>query len=160
MPWRMLHSPFIGAHLMLRCNALIERGLYLITGNKLKMKDPKILAGYRFPFYSTLSRAALLAFPRNIPLHPGDLNWDRMARIQEGLKTLPCPCRLLWGEQDIVFPPENAARFQRLLPKCSAPRMIPHGKHFIQEDAPEEIAEEILDMVKNRQKVKGMQHGV
>ena len=63
--------------------------------------------------------------------------------MEEGLGAMTMPCRLLWGEADNVFPPDNARRFERSLPNCSAPRLIPHGKHFIQEDAPSEIAEEI-----------------
>ncbi len=88
----------------------------------------------------------MLAFPRNIPLKPGHFNWDRMAKLKSGLRTLSFPCRLLWGEKDSVFPPENAQRFKELIPNCSEPRMIANGMHFVQEDAPEEIAEEILTL--------------
>ncbi len=146
-PWRMLHAPVIGAHYFLRRNVLVERGLYLSTGNRDKMKSHSVLQGYRLPYASPLSRVAMLAFPRNIPLHPGDLNWDRMERMKEGLKAMKFPCRLLWGAKDQVFPPENAAIFKQLIPNCSEPRMIPYGMHFVQEDAPAEIAEEILKLV-------------
>jgi haloalkane dehalogenase len=152
MPWRMLHAPFIGAHVLLRRNALVERGLYLSTvRNRQRLKKGPVLDGYRLPFSSQLSRIAILAFPRNIPLKPGDLNWDRMTRIKEGLRTLPFPCRLLWGEKDIVFPPSNAHLFHKLIPNCSPPCMIADGGHFIQEDAPGEIAEEILALLEQTQ---------
>jgi haloalkane dehalogenase len=147
LPWKMLHAPVIGAYFFLRLNVLVERGLYLSTGNKDRMKKGPVIEGYRLPFSSSGSRIAMLAFPRNIPLKPGDLNWDRMAELKRGLRKLPFPCRLLWGKQDIVFPPENAHRFHELIPNCAPPRMIPHGRHFIQEDAPGEIAEEILMLV-------------
>lgn len=143
-PWRLMHAPFTGAHFFLRRDILVERGLYLSTGRKERMKEGPVIEGYRFPFSSPGSRIAMLAFPRNIPLKPGDLNWDRLAAMEKALEELSFPCRLLWGEQDNVFPPANAERFKKLIPNCSAPRMIPHGKHFIQEDAPDEIAEEIL----------------
>ncbi|MBI3736947.1 alpha/beta fold hydrolase [Candidatus Sumerlaeota bacterium] len=144
MPWRMMHAPVIGAHFFLRRNILVERGLYLSTGNREKLKRGPVLFGYRLPFSSPLSRIAMLAFPRNIPLHPGDLNWERMEKLKEGLKTIPFPCRLLWGAKDNVFPPANAEVFQKLIPNCPPPRLIPEGMHFVQEDAPDEIAEEIL----------------
>jgi haloalkane dehalogenase len=147
LPWRMLHAPVIGAHLFLRRNVLIERGLYMSTGTKEKMKEGAVLDGYRLPFSSPGSRIAMLAFPRNIPLKPGDLNWERMTKMKEALPTFRFPCRLLWGERDDVFPPENAHKFHHMLPNCTEPRMIPHGRHFIQEDAPKEIAEEILALV-------------
>lgn len=149
LPWRMLHAPLMGPYLLLRQNVLVERGLYLSTSrSRQRFKQGAILNGYRLPFTTPGSRISILAFPRNIPLKPGDLNWDRMKKMEKGLKSLELPCRLLWGEKDIVFPPNNAHRFQRLLPNCSSPRFIPDGSHFIQEDAPGEIAEEILELVK------------
>jgi pimeloyl-ACP methyl ester carboxylesterase len=148
MPWRMLHAPLVGAHLFLRKNALVERGLYLSTvRNRERLRKGAVLNGYRLPFASPLSRIGILAFTRNIPLRPGDLNWERMKGIKEGLRDLPFPCRLLWGERDIVFPPSNAYLFQKLIPDCSPPSMIPDGGHFIQEDAPKEIAAEILALL-------------
>ena len=148
LPWRMLHAPVAGAHFFLRLNLLVERGLYLSTvRNRHRLKEGPVLDGYRLPFTTSESRIAMLAFPRNIPRRPGDLNWDRMKRMEAGLPGLRFPCRFLWGEKDIVFPPANAERFQRLLPHGGAARMIPDGSHFIQEDAPEEIAEEILKLI-------------
>jgi haloalkane dehalogenase len=145
MPWRMLHAPFVGAHVFLRRNVLVERGLYLSTVRSRQLfRQGPVLDAYRLPFSSSLSRVGMLAFPRNIPLKPGDLNWDRMRGIRDGLRSLPFPCRILWGEKDIVFPPSNAYLFHTLIPRCSTPRMIPDGGHFIQEDAPEEIVREIL----------------
>ncbi len=148
LPWRMLHAPFAGAHFFLRLNVLVERGLYLSTiRNRHRLKNGPVLDGYRLPFTNPESRIAMLAFPRNIPRRPGDLNWEIMKRMEAALPTLRFPCRLLWGEKDIVFPPSNAERFQQLLPNCGVPRMISDGSHFIQEDAPEEIAEEILHLL-------------
>jgi pimeloyl-ACP methyl ester carboxylesterase len=148
LPWRMMHAPMVGSHFFLRRNILVERALYLSTGNREKLKPGSpILNAYRLPYTTPLSRLAMLAFPRNIPLAPGHFNWDRMAKMKSGLRTIPFPCRLLWGEKDIVFPPENARLFKELIPNCSEPRMIPHGMHFVQEDAPDEIAEEILKLV-------------
>lgn len=144
VPWRMLHAPFVGPHFLLRKNVLIERGLYLSTvRNRQRLKHGPVLDGYRLPYSTPESRIAILAFPRDIPRREGDANWQRMGEMEEALGNLDFPCRLLWGEKDIVFPPANAGRFQKLLPNCSPPRMIPDGSHFIQEDAPGEIAEEI-----------------
>lgn len=144
-PWRTMHAPFAGAHFILRRNILVERALYLSTGRRERMTPGSpVLRGYQIPFSLPASRTGMLAFPRNIPLRPGDANWDRMAALRDGLAKLDVPARLLWGAKDVVFPPENAERFRSLLPKCGPPRLIPHGMHFIQEDAPEEIAEEIL----------------
>jgi pimeloyl-ACP methyl ester carboxylesterase len=152
LPWRMLYAPVVGPHLLLRRNVLVERGLYLSTSrSRQRFKQGPILDGYRLPFTTPESRISILAFPRNIPLKPGDLNWECMKKMEEGLKNLDFPCRLLWGEKDMVFPSINAQRFQRLLPNCSRPRLIPDAAHFIQEDAPAEIAEEILELIKQVQ---------
>jgi pimeloyl-ACP methyl ester carboxylesterase len=150
-PWRTMHAPLIGSYLMLRRNILVERGLYLSIGTRReRLRSGPVLDGYRAPFEDPASRIGMLAWPRNIPLAPGHFNWDRMARLHERLRGFDAPCRLLWGAKDVVFPLENAARFQALLPDCSEPRVISEGRHFIQEDAPEEIAEEILSLVGGR----------
>jgi haloalkane dehalogenase len=151
-PWRMWHAPFVGSFSFERLNVLVEQGLFHATGSYQKMQSGPVLEGYQYPFPTPESRVAMLAFPRNIPLKPGDLNWDRMAEIERKLPTIPFPCRLLWGERDNVFPRENARKFQSLIPNCSAPRMIPHGRHFVQEDAPDEIAEEILALARHATK--------
>ncbi len=148
VPWRMLHAPFAGAHFLLRRNVLIERGLYLSTvRNRHRLRQGPVLDGYRLPYRDAGSRIAILAFPRDIPRREGDANWQRMRELERGLGGIRFPCRLLWGEQDIVFPPANAHRFRELIPDCAAPRMIPDGAHFIQEDAPEEIAAEIIRLL-------------
>jgi len=144
LPWKMLHAPIVGSHFFLRCNALVERGLYLSTGRREKYKSGAVLDGYRLPFPTPESRIGMLAFPRNIPLKPGDLNWTRLARMRRDIRNFPFPCRIIWGEKDQVFPPTNAHLLHKLIPNCSHPRMIREGMHFIQEDAPDEIAEEIL----------------
>ena len=143
-PWRTWHAPFTGAYHFLRKNVLVERGLFHATGDFEKMKSGPVLEGYSYVFPTERSRIGMLAFPRNIPLKPGDLNWDRMADMERRLGSLKFPCRLLWGERDIVFPVENAYRFRKLLPNCTEPRLIANGRHFVQEDAPREISEEIL----------------
>jgi haloalkane dehalogenase len=146
-PWRMWHAPFTGAYYFLRKNVLTERGLFHATGSFEKMKAGPVIEGYTYMFPTARSRIGMLAFPRNIPLKPGHFNWDRMAHMEQGVTKLPFPCRLVWGERDNVFPVENAYRFQKLIPNCTAPRMIPHGRHFVQEDAPQEIAEEVLALL-------------
>lgn len=147
-PFRTLHSPFVGALCFLRRNAFLERGLYLGTGrSRGRLKEGPVLEGYRFPYPTPLSRIATLAFTRNIPFQPGDLNWEKMSRIKEALPSFTAPCRVVWGALDSVFPVAFARAFHDLLPHCREPRLIADGGHFVQEDAPAEIGEEIIALL-------------
>jgi pimeloyl-ACP methyl ester carboxylesterase len=67
-----------------------------------------------------------------------------MARISRSLGDLDVPAKIIWGEQDIVFPVEFAYKFQAMLPRADEPYIIHEARHFLQEDAPEEITDQIL----------------
>ncbi|MDI6857321.1 MAG: alpha/beta fold hydrolase [Dehalococcoidia bacterium] len=142
-PWRLLHAPIFGQLLLKRRNLMVEANLAMGVFHSERISGA-VLETYRFPFPDYDSRTGILAFPRSIPLQPGDAAYEVMARISRGLGDLDVPAKIIWGEQDIVFPVELAYRFQAALPQADEPYVIHEARHFLQEDAPEEITEQIM----------------
>jgi haloalkane dehalogenase len=100
-------------------------------------------AAYGAPFPSKEYQTAALVFPRLVPIrkdHPGA--YDNTRAI-ERLKTLDLPVLLPWGAEDAITAPAEAhlrSIFKNVAPKV----MIAGAGHFIQEDAGEEVALEIV----------------
>jgi len=67
--------------------------------------------------------------------------------LQRGLRTFERPTLILWGKHDPFCTLPTAARFMALV-EGSELRVISSASHFLQEDAPEETAEIILDFIK------------
>lgn len=65
--------------------------------------------------------------------------------VADRLQTLPLPARVVWGAADAFLKMRYGRRFAREL---QAPlRVIEQGKHFIPEDHPEIVAEELQKLV-------------
>ena len=100
-------------------------------------------AAYGAPFPSKDYQTAALVFPRLVPIradHPGA--YENRAAI-ERLKTLDLPVLLPWGTEDAITSP--AEPFLRsLFPNVAEPLWIAGAGHFIQEDAGEEVAGNIV----------------
>ncbi|MCA9774779.1 MAG: alpha/beta fold hydrolase, partial [Myxococcales bacterium] len=108
-----------------------------------------VMRAYRAPFPTRKSRESILAFPRHIPLGPGDAAYARMARTDEGLARLTQPVLILWGDRDPVFPARVARKFRERLPNVKGEIHFPDASHFLQEDKPSEIAAAIIKFVKD-----------
>jgi pimeloyl-ACP methyl ester carboxylesterase len=147
-PWRLLHAPVVGQLLLKRRNLMVEANLIMGVFHPERISGA-VLEAYRFPFPDYDSRTGTLAFPRSIPLRPGDAAYDAIARISRNLGDLEVPAKIIWGEQDIVFPVEFAYKFQAMLPRAGEPYIIHEARHFLQEDAPEEIADQILGFLRS-----------
>jgi haloalkane dehalogenase len=100
-------------------------------------------AAYGAPFPSKDYQTAALVFPRLVPIradHPGA--YENRAAI-ERLKTLDLPVLLPWGAEDAITSP--AEPFLRsLFRNVAEPLWIAGAGHFIQEDAGEEVAGNIV----------------
>jgi len=146
-PWRTMHAPIAGPLLFQRRNILVERGIYLSTYHRDRISGA-VLEGYRFPTREYDQRVGLLAWPRMIPLRPEDVGWKAMHWIESNLGTLNVPTKIIWGADDIVFPPEFARMFCRRLPDVHGePIIIETARHFLQEDEPEKITHVILQFL-------------
>jgi pimeloyl-ACP methyl ester carboxylesterase len=58
------------------------------------------------------------------------------------LFSLSChpPAHVIWGAEDAVLPTAIAERFITVIPGATRPGVIPGAGHFLQEDAPADVA--------------------
>jgi pimeloyl-ACP methyl ester carboxylesterase len=143
--WRALHGPVAGPLLLGR------RGMFV---NALKLSAPPdmpdaVWQAYQLPFADASSRMGTLAFPRAISMGKGYPTQQLADRILEALPHWNVPVRLVWGEADAVFPAqEMGAKFVSLLPRATLEhvRHIPGARHFVQEYAPTECCQALVDV--------------
>jgi haloalkane dehalogenase len=63
--------------------------------------------------------------------------------IREKMADFPNPVLVLFGAEDRILPPPNAERFAKSFPRAEL-QLLPGVGHFLQEDAPEEVADRLL----------------
>ena len=143
--YKALRAPIVGDLACRRANVFIERFL-----PRLLMDAPDdLLDAYRHPFSTADSRSALVAMPRMVPDRPGHPGWATMDRIEKALPSLDVPARIVWGARDPAFPKRFAWAFSEMLPKAGKPVFLPDAGHFLQEDAPQQVIEELAGLVKS-----------
>ncbi len=102
------------------------------------------MASYRAPFREARSRAALIQFPRMIsttPVHPCA---PQLRAIEQALPALhSAPALILWGKEDPIFLPGLAEHWQKMLARARGPVLIEGAGHFLLEDAPEAVIEQL-----------------
>lgn len=99
---------------------------------------PEVMAQYRGAQSEALGREGVAEFPRQVTAARAwlsDLEDDVTATLSD------VPLLLTWGTRDPLFPPSTMDRFRSVFDHVTVCRL--EAKHFIQEDAPGEIAEAI-----------------
>ncbi len=105
-------------------------------------------AAYEAPFPDASYQAGICQFPLLIAFradHPGvpqnRAAWEALARFEK-------PFLTLWGALDPVAPGGDR-RLQRHIPGAAGQphQVLPGASHFLQEDAPEELVERVLDFI-------------
>lgn len=112
-----------------------------------KLSEPEY-AAYGAPFPSKEYCRGALVFPRLVPIrpdHPG--TYDNLKAI-EALGKLDIPVLLIWGDKDDIT--KSGVYFlKRIFKKANEPIVIKGAGHFIQEDSGEEVANRIVEWLKN-----------
>lgn len=96
---------------------------------------PEVLGQYRAAQSAALGREGVAEFPRQVmAARP----W--LADLEDDVEThlADVPLLLTWGTRDPIFPPSHMDRFRAVFHEVTVTRL--DAKHFIQEDAPAEIA--------------------
>ena len=123
----------IGGFLIDRFNVFVN--VFIPGGVKRKKLPPEVMEAYRGPFARRESRRPVHVFPREI-LASGEYLAE-VERNLEKLRTLPT--LIVWGDRDVAFRKPELQRFEQLFPRHRTVVLAGAG-HYIQEDAPEEIA--------------------
>jgi pimeloyl-ACP methyl ester carboxylesterase len=128
-----------------RLGALLVRGLNAFSlaasfvGCKRNPMPAELRRAYRLPYDTWQNRIATLRFVQDIPLAPGDRNYDLVSAVAAGIGQFSdLPMAIFWGERDFVFDCSFLAEWQRRFPKAEVHR-YPDAGHYILEDEQEEI---------------------
>src|SRR3954468_1431239 len=128
----------IGGFFILRRNAFVER--ILPGGVKRAKLSEEVMDAYRGPFPTPESRRPVHVFPREIIAATPFL-----ADVERGLDALRDRRALIvWPDRDPAFRVTERERWERLFPDHRTVILAGAG-HYIQEDAPQEIATAIRE---------------
>jgi len=119
-------------------NAFVE--LLLPAGIRHRKVERAVMDAYRLPFRDPARRIATHVFPREILASRAFLS-----EVEAGMPKLRhLDTLIVWGDRDVAFRNEERRRFERTFPEASTVVLSGAG-HFIQEDAPGEIAAAICE---------------
>jgi haloalkane dehalogenase len=116
------------------------------SGTQRGLTD-EIRAAYYAPFPTPASKAGALAFPELVPVEPGHPTGEALGPVRRGLARWDKPAHVMWGAEDAFLPTTMAERFVTLIPGATGPELVPGAGHFLQEDAPAEVAAAIVRAV-------------
>lgn len=126
----------IGRFLILNFNAFVNLILPSGVSRRLSLGE---MRAYRGPFPTRASRLPTAIFPREI-LH----SRDYLAEVESNLGRLSQkPTLILWGDRDTAFRSAQREQFERFFPNHRT-RILEGAKHFVQEEAPDQICEELF----------------
>ena len=117
----------------------LDVGRLVASGTSRGLAD-EVRAAYDAPFPTPASKAGPLAFPELVPVEPGHPTAAALDRVRTALATWDKPAHVVWGAEDAVLPPAVADRFVSLIPGATGPELVAGAGHFLQEDAPDEVA--------------------
>ena len=119
-------------------NWFIESGIP--TGSATNLSD-EVMEHYRAVQPTPEMRVGVARFPKEI-LASGEWLEDLEARVKSELASTRA--LLVWGMKDMAFRPKFLTRMKEVFTDRVVV-VLPEAKHFIQEDAPDEIIAAILD---------------
>jgi haloalkane dehalogenase len=108
-----------------------------------------VVAAYEAPFPNAEAKAGAASFPLLIPLSDEDDGAAEMRAVADQLSRWEKPALVAFSDTDPVFPyPRAGERFVDLIPTVDQQVKIEGAAHFLQEDAGERIATEVLAFLK------------
>lgn len=126
----------IGGFLIRHLNAFVN--VLLPAGCARRKPSRAVMEAYRAPFRDKDRRTPMHVFPREIRASRAFL-----AEVETGLASLrDKPALIVWGDKDFAFRARERERWEHLLPRHRT-IVLGGAGHYIQEDAPAEIADAI-----------------
>lgn len=135
-------QPILGEGMLLGYNAFVEAFLFAAIIRKERLTD-EVMRAYRAPFPDYHSRIPTMAI-QDVPFEKDHPSRPTMEGIEAKLKSLNVPVLLCWGENDELFPPERTFELWKQYYPHAETALAPRAGHFLQEDAPDEVVENIL----------------
>ncbi|SKA07111.1 haloalkane dehalogenase [Trichlorobacter thiogenes] len=129
---RICRDTWLGTLLVRGFNAF-SRGAAWV-GCKEHPMSAELRALYELPYDSWQNRIATLRFVQDIPLQPGDRNYDLICEVADGINQFAAlPMLICWGELDFVFDCHFLAEWKRRFPAAEL-HSYPKAGHYILED--------------------------
>lgn len=134
---KLCRNTRLGAFLVRGGNAFSLAASFV--GCKRNTMPVELRQAYRLPYDTWRNRIATLRFVQDIPLAPGDRNYELVSAVAAGIGQFSSlPMAIFWGERDFVFDCSFLAEWQQRFPRAEVHR-YPDAGHYILEDAQEEI---------------------
>lgn len=138
-PWALwiCRNTLLGTVLVRGFNAFSSIASYV--GVKRAPMPKAIREAYVAPFNSWANRISTLRFVQDIPLKPGDRNYELVSEISEKLSQFnQLPMMICWGLKDFVFDKHFLDEWKRRFPQAEVHEFADCG-HYILEDASDEV---------------------
>jgi haloalkane dehalogenase len=137
---KAFRDPVMGRKLIIDGNAFIERGL---PDGIVRELSPEEMTEYRRPFLAPKDREPIYKFPNELPIAgtPSDVYAMAMA-YHDWLLETETPKIFFYAAPGIFIPPASAAFYREHLKSCRAVD-LGRGYHYLQEDHPDTIGQEI-----------------
>jgi len=143
---RICRDTALGSFLVRGFNAFSLAASFV--GCKRNPMGAELRGLYRLPYDSWRNRIATLRFVQDIPLKPGDRNYDLVTAVAAGLDRFrDLPMLVVWGERDFVFDRHFLAEWRRRFPQAEYHSFHDAG-HYILEDMQHITVPLIADFLK------------
>jgi haloalkane dehalogenase len=134
---KICRNTWLGTLLVRGFNAF-SRGAARV-GCKQHPMSAELRALYELPYDSWQNRIATLRFVQDIPLQPGDRNYDLICSVADGINQFAgLPMLICWGELDFVFDSHFLDEWKRRFPAAEL-HNYPQAGHYILEDMQEKV---------------------
>lgn len=98
---------------------------------------------YKMPHPNGASRAGVAAFPKMVPSSDRHPNYTYLMETEQVLKQWDIPVLVMFSDRDRVFKADEGRRIAQMVPNGRF-TLVPGAGHFLQEDAGEYIAGEMI----------------
>jgi len=105
--------------------------------------------GYNYPFKSGEDKKAIRWMPRLLPFKRGQTGYSEIEKAWEELAGFANPVLTLFSDRDSITRGGEKIILQRIPGAGNQNHKIIHGGHFVQEDAPHEIANHIINFMRS-----------
>lgn len=142
---RICRETWMGTLLVRGANAF-SRGAAMV-GCKQNPMPSELRKLYQLPYDSWKNRIATLRFVQDIPLVPGDRNYELISQVAEGINQFnTLPMLIIWGEKDFVFDCHFLKEWKRRFPEAEV-HSYPDAGHYILEDMKDQALPLISDFL-------------
>jgi haloalkane dehalogenase len=118
---------------------------FVISGATATDVPADVVAAYEAPFPTPESKAGAAQFPLIVPISDDSPGANEMRAVMDELSRWDKPVLVAFSDADPVFPfPRAGEAFTSLIPTAGEQVRIEGAAHFLQEDAGERIAEEMI----------------